>query len=377
MYQEEHRIFRQSFRRFAEQELTPYTGEWERDGIIPREIWRKMGDAGFLCPWLPEEYGGSGADFLYSMIIAEELARAGAVSLLTPLHGDIIVPYLYQLGTEEQKRRWLPGCASGEIITSIAMTEPGAGSDLAGLKTRAERDGDHYVVNGTKTFISNGIQSDLVITAVRTDRGAKDSKGISLLAIERGAPGFKRGRKLQKLGMHAQDTAELTFEDCRVPASNLLGEEGKGFYYLMEHLQQERLVAVIECQALAECMLEMTIQYAKDRKAFGAPISRFQHNAFKMVEMATEIRLGRVFLEDLVDKHMRGEGVVSGVSMAQAWTCEMAKRVAYHCLQLHGGYGYMEEYPISRLYRDVRPYTIFGGTTEIMKLIVARNMGLL
>lgn len=377
MYQDEHVIFRASFRKFVEREIVPHIPRWEEERMIPREAWAKMGASGFLCPWLPEEYGGSSADFLYSVVIAEELARAGAVSLMAPLHSDIIAPYIHRLGTEAQKRRWLPKCASGEIVLAIAMSEPNAGSDLAALATRAERDGDAYVVNGSKTFISNGIQTDLVVVACRTDRNARGSRGISLLCVERGTPGFSRGRKLEKMGLHAQDTAELIFEDCRVPAGNLLGEENKGFHYLMEHLQQERLLVAIMAQAMAEAMLDMTIAYAGERKAFGQPIGSFQHNAFKIVEMATEVRLGRTFLDRLVDRHADGEDIVTDVSMAKAWTAEMANRVAYQCVQLHGGYGYMEEYPICRFSRDVRPIAIFAGTTEIMKLIVARKMDLL
>jgi acyl-CoA dehydrogenase len=377
MYLEEHAIFRAAFKKFLEREIVPHWEGWERDGIVSRDAWRKMGASGFLCPCLPEEYGGSGADFLYSVIITEELSKAGAIGLMAPLHSDIIAPYLHRLGTEEQKTRWLPKCATGEIILSIAMSEPDTGSDLSRIATRAERDGGGYIVNGTKTFISNGINADLVIVACRTDRSVKASQGISLLCVERGSPGFQRGRKLDKMGMHSQDTAELIFEDCRIPPGNLLGEENRGFYYLMEHLQQERLVCAVMAQAMAEAMLEMTIRYTRERKAFGKPVCSFQHNAFKIVEMATEIEMGRAFLDRLIERHMRGDSIVTEVSMAKAWIPEMANRVAYQCQQLHGGYGYMEEYPICRFYRDVRPISIFGGTTEIMKLIVARNLGLL
>jgi acyl-CoA dehydrogenase len=377
MYLEEHVIFRAEFKKFLDQEIAPHLAGWERDGIVSRDAWRKMGASGFLCPWLPEEHGGSGADFLYSVIITEELSRAGAVGLMAPLHSDIIAPYLHHLGTEEQKSRWLPKCATGEIILAVAMSEPDTGSDLSRIATRAERDGDCYLVNGTKTFISNGVNADLVIVACRTDRSVKASQGISLLCVERGSPGFQRGRKLEKMGMHAQDTAELIFEDCRIPLGNRLGEENRGFYYLMEHLQQERLVCAIMAQAMAEAMLEMTIRYTRERKAFGKPVCSFQHNAFKIVEMATEIEMGRAFLDRLIKRHMQGDSVVTEVSMAKAWIPEMANRVAYQCQQLHGGYGYMEEYPICRFYRDVRPISIFGGTTEIMKLIVARNLELL
>ncbi len=377
MYREEHLIFRESFRKFVAREVAPHGDRWERDGMIPREVWEKMGASGFLCPWLPEEHGGSGGDFLHSVIVAEELARAGAISLMAPLHSDVVAPYIFDLGTPEQKKRWLPGCATGAIILAIGMTEPGAGSDLAALATRADRDGDAYVVNGAKTFISNGLQADLVVVACRTDRGATGTRGISLIAVERGAPGFKRGRKLEKMGLHAADTAELFFEDCRVPATNLLGEENRGFHHMMGHLQQERLVSAVMAQAMAEAMLEMTIAYTRERKAFGKPVSSFQHNAFRIVDMATEVRLGRTFLDRLVARHVEGEDIVTDVSMAKAWIAEMANRVAYQCVQLHGGYGYMEEYPICRFFRDVRPISIFAGTTEIMKLIVARNLDLL
>ena len=377
MYKEEHSIFREAFKKFVQREVVPYMDEWERQGIMPRQIWRKMGESGFLCPWLPEEYGGSGADFLYSVIITEELPRAGAVSLLAPFHSDVVAPYIYSFGTGEQKRKWLPGCASGETILALAMTEPDCGSDVAGIRTFADPQGDHYVINGSKIFISNGINADLVVVACRTDRNAKGSRGLSLLCVERDTPGFRRGRKLEKMGMRSQDTAELIFEDCRVPAENLLGEENKGFYYLMEHLQPERIVAIVHAQSMAEAMLELTIQYTRERKQFGSPICGFQHNAFKIVDMATEVKLGRSFTDDLIRGHMRGDNVITEVSMAKAWIGEMANRIAAQCVQLHGGYGFMEEYPICRFYRDVRPFTIFAGTTEIMKLIVARRMGLL
>ncbi|MGC8718939.1 MAG: acyl-CoA dehydrogenase family protein [Thermodesulforhabdaceae bacterium] len=376
MYSQEHLIFREAFRRFLEREVVPHVERWEEQGMVDREVWNKLGEHGFLCPWLPEEYGGSGADFLYSVIVTEELAKAGAISLMAPLHSDIVAPYIYRLGTEEQKKRWLPGCASGEYVLAIAMTEPNTGSDLAAITTRAERRGDFWVINGRKTFISNGILADLVVVACRT--GSKDSgaRGISLIVVERGAEGFLRGRKLKKMGLHGQDTAELIFEDCKVPLENLLGEENRGFYYMMEHLQQERLLAAIMAQAMAEAMFDMTLAYVRERTAFGRPIGTFQHNAFKLVDMATEIAVGRAFLEKLILKHMDGQDVVVDVSMAKTWISEMANRLAYQCVQLHGGYGYMEEYPIARFYRDVRVIPIFAGTNEVMRLIVARKLGL-
>lgn len=375
--QEEHEIFRQSLRKFLEKEAVPFYDQWEEDRIIPRSFWEKMGENGFLCPWVDEKYGGFNADFAYSVVLNEELERVGSSLVGVGLHNDIVVPYLTEYGTEEQKERWLPDCISGKTITAIAMTEPGAGSDLAGIRTTAVRDGDHYIVNGEKIFITNGIHSDLIVVAVKTDPKAVPAfKGISLLVIERDTPGFRRGKKLNKVGLHSQDTAELIFEDARVPVSNLLGEEGKGFYYLMEKLQQERLVVAIAAQVSAEETLNMTIDYMKERKAFGKPISSFQNSQFKIVEMATEIEMGRVFLDDLIVQHMEGKEVVTKVSMAKWKLTEMAKQVAIECMQLHGGYGYMEEYPIARRFRDIPVASIYAGSNEIMKVIIAKNMGL-
>lgn len=373
----EHHMFRDALRKFLEKEAYPFYDQWEKEGMIPRSLWEKMGEDGFLCAWLDEKYGGLGADFGYSVVLNEEIERLGSGTIGIGLHTDIVVPYLDSYGTKEQKERWLPKCTTGELITAIAMTEPGAGSDLAGIKTTAIRDGDHYIVNGQKTFITNGIQSDLIVIVCKTDPHAQPAhKGISLLVVERDTPGFSRGRKLEKIGLHSQDTAELIFEDARVPVENLLGEEGKGFYYLMEKLQQERLIVGIQAQVAAEEMLFMTKQYIKERQAFGRPIHQFQHIQFTMAEMATEIEIGRSFIDQLIIKHMAGENVVTQVSMAKWWHSEMAKRVASHCLQLHGGYGYMEEYSIARRYRDIAVLSIYAGTNEIMKSIIAKNMGL-
>ncbi len=376
MEQEEHRIFRDALRRFIRTEVAPHLETWEQDGKVSRDVWFKLGRAGFLCPWLPERYGGSEADFLYSVIIAEELAKAGAVSLMAPLHSDVVAPYLYCLGSESQKRKWLPRAASGQCVLAIAMTEPNTGSDLAAIRTRAEKIDGQWLINGQKTFISNGIHADLVIVACRTDGPETGTKGISLICVERDAPGFSRGRNLDKMGLHAQDTAELIFDDCRVPAENLLGELNRGFYHMMGHLQQERLITTITAQAMAEAMLQMTLDYCRQRTVFGRPVASFQHNAFKLVDMLTEIRLGRTFLNQLIDQHRQEKDIVADVSMAKAWIGEMANRVAYQCVQLHGGYGYMEEYPICRFYRDIRPFPIFAGSTEVMKHIVAKKMGL-
>jgi acyl-CoA dehydrogenase len=375
LFTEEHRIFRDALGRFLDKEIVPDYETWEEGGIVPRAVWKKMGENGYLCPWVEEAYGGLAAGYEYSVIIMEELSRRGILGLMLPLHNDIIVHYISSYGSEEQKRRWLPGCVTGEIITAIAMTEPDTGSDLAAIKASALRDGDSYVLNGQKTFISNGINSNLVIVAAKTDVHA-GAKGVSLICVEDGTPGFQRGRNLKKMGWHSQDTAELVFEDCRVPAGNLLGEEGRGFYYLMEKLQGERLVACIMAQSMAEAMLDMTVRYCRERKIFNQPVSSFQHNTFKIVEMATEIELGRTLLDSLIADFIAGRDIVKRVSMGKAWIPEMANRVAYHCVQLHGGYGYMEEYPICRFARDARVIPIFAGSTEVMKVIVGRMMGL-
>lgn len=375
LFTEEHEIFRQAFRRFIEKEILPEYDEWERKGETPRSIWKKLGEHGYLCPWLEEKYGGPGGSLDYSIIINQETARAG-VSIAFGLHSDIIAPYLSTYGTEEQKQKWLPGCASGDTILAIAMTEPNTGSDLQAITTIAIRNGDHYILNGQKTFISNGIATDLFVVACKTDPNAIPAhKGISLIVVEADTPGLVKGRKLEKLGLRSQDTAEIYFENCRVPVANLLGQEGRGFAYMMEKLQQERLISAVYSQGLAEKMLADAIEYAKTREAFGQPIGKFQYNAFKIAELATEVELGKVFLEKVIADHLAGKDVVTRVSMAKYWIGEMANRLAYHCLQLYGGYGYCEEYPIARHYRDVRVHTIYAGSSEMMKLIIARKLG--
>ncbi len=376
-FTDEHIMFRDSFRKFLEKEAVPFFEQWEEERLVPRTFWEKLGEHGFLCPWVDEKYGGMGADFGFATIFSEELLRIGAGLGGPGTHSNVIVPYIDTFGTEDQKQKYLPGCVSGKIITAIAMTEPGAGSDLAGIKTTAVKDGDSYIINGQKTFITNGIHSDLIIVACKTDPNATPAhRGISLILVERGTPGFSRGRKLNKVGMHAQDTAELIFEDVRVPVSNLLGEEGKGFYYLMQKLQQERLVCAVNTMAQAEEMLAETIEYVKQRSAFGKSISKFQNTQFEIAEMATQIKIGRTFLDDLIIKHMNGEDVVTEVSMAKWWVTDVAKQTATRCMQLHGGYGYMEEYDIARRYRDIPITSIFAGTNEIMKVIIAKNLGL-
>ncbi|MEW6114775.1 MAG: acyl-CoA dehydrogenase family protein [Thermodesulfobacteriota bacterium] len=375
-YTEEHRIFREALRKFFEREVTPFVDEWEEAGIVPRAIWKKMGENGFLCMDVPEEYGGLGADFLYSVILCEELVRTGHSGLAAPLHSDVVVPYITAFGSEDIKRKYLPGCVSGDIVTALAMTEPNAGSDLAGMRTTAVEDGDHVIINGQKTFISNGILCDLLILAARDPKESDPHRAISLYLVEAGTPGFDKGRKLKKIGWHSQDTAELFFNDCRIPKENRLGEKGAGFLMMMQKLQQERLMVVVSVVPAAEFMLEMTIKYCQERTAFGKPISKFQNSQFKIVEMATETKLGRTFMEKLVMDHMEGRNIVVEVSMAKYWTTEMASRVADTCLQLHGGYGYCEEYPIARSWRDIRVTQIFAGTNEIMKGIAAKFMGL-
>jgi acyl-CoA dehydrogenase len=374
---DDHEMFRKSLRKFLEKEAYPFYDQWEKDRIIPRSFWTKMGDQGFLCPDVEEKYGGSGVDWGFAAVINEELERVGSGLIGIGLHNDIVVPYITAYGTEEQKQRWLPGCVTGEIITAIAMTEPGTGSDLAGIKTTAKLEGGHYIINGQKTFITNGIHADLVIVACKTDLHAKPKhKGVSLFVVERDTPGFTRGRKLDKVGLHCQDTAELIFEDCRVHKDNLLGEEGKGFTYLMEKLQQERLVVAISAQAAAEEMFKQTLNYVKSREAFGRPVSQFQNTQFKLAEMATDIEMGRAFLDALIAEHMAGENIVTKVSMAKWRLTDTAKRIAGECMQLHGGYGYMEEYEIARRYRDIPVASIYAGTNEIMKVIIAKNLGL-
>lgn len=374
---DDHQIFRRSFKKFLEKEAYPYYDDWEEARMIPRKFWEKLGQSGYLCTDLPEEYGGLGVDWGFSVVINEELERVGSGTVGIGLHNDIVVPYITAYGTDEQRKKWLPKCATGELITAIAMTEPGAGSDLAGISTTAKLEDDHYILNGQKTFITNGIQSDLVLVACKTDPAALPKhKGISLLLVERDCPGFTRGRKFNKVGLHCQDTAELIFEDCHVPKENLLGEEGKGFLYMMEKLQQERLIVAIAAQVAAEDMLKLTMDYVKTREAFGKSISQFQNTQFKLVEMSTEIEMGRTFLDQLIAEHMEGNNVVTKVSMAKWKLTDTAKRMAGECMQLHGGYGYMEEYKIARRYRDIPVASIYAGTNEIMKTIIAKNLGL-
>lgn len=375
LFTEEHQMFRRSVRQFVEKEVAPFHHQWEQDGIVPRELWLKAGELGFLGMNVPEEYGGGGVeDFRYNTILTEELVRVGASGPGFGLHNDIVIPYILHYGTEEQKKRWLPKMVTGETITAIAMTEPNTGSDLAGVRTTAIKDGTHYLVNGAKTFITNGILSDFVLTVVKTDPEQKHA-GVSLLVIERGMEGFERGRNLEKIGLKAQDTAELSFNDVRVPVENLLGQEGGGFFYLMEQLPQERLSIAVAAIAGASMALETTINYAKERTAFGRPIGKFQNSRFKFAEMKTEITIGQVFTDRCIMELNAGNLTTEQASMAKWWATDMQQRVMDQCLQLHGGYGYMLEYPIARAWMDARVMSIYGGTNEIMKEIIGRTMG--
>jgi alkylation response protein AidB-like acyl-CoA dehydrogenase len=376
IFETEHEDFRQSARTFFEKEVEPNAAQWDRDGIVPREAWLKAGEAGLLCFDVPEEFGGPGIDdFRFNVIVSEEQGRIGASGPGFSVHTDIIVPYFIKLANDEQKRRWLPGCVTGETITAIAMTEPGAGSDLQGVRATAVDQGDHYVLNGSKTFISNGINADLVIVVARTNPDA-GHKGFSLLVVERGMAGFERGRNLEKVGLHGQDTAELSFTDVVVPKENLLGEEGMGFVYLMMNLPQERLIIAAQAAAACQYIYELCLDYAKTREAFGKPIGKFQHNRFLIAEMATEARIVQTFVDDCIRKHLTGDLDSVGASMAKWWATELQNSMVNRGVQLHGGYGFMLEYPIARAYLDSRISTIYGGTTEIQKEIIGRSLGL-
>ena len=371
----EHIMFRNAVREFIKRDIEPYHEQWEKDGIVSRDVWLKAGENGFLCMDAPEEYGGLGVDdYRYLAIFSEELSRAGVHGPGFTITNELVVPYLMAFGTEEQKKRWLPKLATGEIIGALAMTEPNAGSDLQRAKTTAILQGDHYVVNGQKTFISNGILADLVIVYCKTTPG-EGARGTSLLVIERGMEGFERGRNLEKIGLHAQDTAELYFNNVKVPVENLLGEEGQGFRYLMHNLPQERLTIAIGSLAAAESALEQTITYCQERTAFGREIGKFQNSRFKLAEMKTELQVGRVFLDHCIMLQCEKELSAEEAAMAKWWCSDLAKRVIDECVQLHGGYGYMLEYQVAKFYLDTRVNPIYGGTNEIMKEIIGRSMG--
>jgi alkylation response protein AidB-like acyl-CoA dehydrogenase len=375
LYEAEHEAFRAMVRDFLAKEVVPHHAAWEEAGIVDRSVWLKAGEQGLLGMDVPEEYGGGGVkDFRYNALLAAEVTRVGASGLGFTLHNDVVAPYLLDLATDEQKERWLPGFVRGELITAIAMTEPGAGSDLQGLQTTARREGDEWVLNGSKTFITNGINADLVIVVARTDPEA-GARGFSLLVVERGMAGFERGRNLDKIGLKAQDTAELFFDDVRVPATNLLGTEGHGFFHLMHNLPQERLSIAAVAVAASRLILDLTVDYCKGRTAFGRPIGKFQNTRFELAEMHTEVSIAETYIEKAILEHNAGRFTVEDAAMAKWWTTELQKRVVDRCLQLHGGYGYMLEYPVARAYLDSRIQTIYGGTTEIMKEIVGRSLG--
>ena len=378
IFETEHEDFRETVQRFVAEEVSPHFEQWEEDGIMPREVFQKAGDKDMLAMAAPEEYGGLGLDdYRFNQVIVEEGSYAGVTGCLLglSLHNDICLPYFLEYTTDEQKERWLPGIVDGSLITALAMTEPGIGSDLGSLGTKAIRDNGHYVVDGSKTFITNGINADLIITAVKTDP-KEAHKGISLMVIERGMDGFERGRNLEKVGMHSQDTAELFFNEVAVPAENLLGEEGQGFAYLISNLAQERLSIAVGAVAAAQAALDWTLEYVKERTAFGRSVGSFQNSRFRLAEIKTEVDIAQVYIDRSVEALNEGTLTAEDAAAAKWWTTEMAGRVIDECVQLHGGYGYMMEYPIARLWADHRVTRIYGGTNEIMKEIVGRSMGL-
>ena len=373
VYSEEHEMFRDSVRKFMQREIQPHWEEWEAQGHISREAWRKAGEAGILCTHLPVEYGGSDVDFRYSAIAIEEQAYVFASGPGFSLHSDIVAPYILHYGSEEQKQKWLPKMASGEIITAIAMTEPGAGSDLAGVRTSAVEDGDDYVINGSKTFITNGQMADLYIVVCKTDTSA-GAKGVSLILIEGDRAGFSRGRNLHKVGMKAQDTSELFFDNVRVPKSNLLGQKNAGFIYLMQELAQERLTVALLGVASARACYDATVTYVKERKAFGKPIAALQNTRFKLAEMLTELEVTQTYVDRCLELHCQKKLTVEAAASVKLWATEAQGRIIDQCVQLHGGYGFMWEYPVARAYADARVQRIYAGTSEIMKEIIARGI---
>jgi len=375
-YTEDHRNFRKRLRRFLAKEVTPHANQWEKDGIVPKGAWQKMGQAGFLCTDVASEYGGPGGDFLYAVIVTEEISRTYQNGLVASLHSDVVVPYISAYAANDLKKKYLPGCVSGDIITAIAMTEPDAGSDLAGISTSAIEEGDAVILNGSKTFISNGIIADLVVVAARDLTEEDPYRAISLYLVESGTPGFEKGRHLEKMGLWSQDTAELFFSKCRIPKTNRLGKKGDGFLMLMEKLQQERLICAIWAVAAAEHILEWTMEHCRNTRVSGKPIAKSQVVQFGLVEMATEVKLGRTFVDKLIMEHVEGQNVVIETSMAKYWTTDMVKRIADRALDFCGTFGILERCPLAQAWRDVRVMSIFAGTNEIMKNIAAKFMGL-
>ena len=375
-YTDEHNRFRRQLRRFCDTEIIPHVDQWEKDHRVPRSVWQKMGKGGFLCPTLPAEYGGMGGDFLHSLIVTEELSRTAHTGLAAGLHSDVVVPYIESFAAAELKKKYLPGCVSGDIITAVAMTEPDAGSDLAGMETTAVEDGDSVVINGAKTFISNGVICDLVVLAARDPGVDNKHQAVSLYLVEADTPGFSKGRRLDKMGWHSQDTAELFFNNCRIPRANRLGEKGMGFFMLVEKLQQERLVCAIGGVTGAERILEYTVDYCKQTVVSGKPLSRSQAVQFALVEMTTEAKLGRTFMEKLVADHMEGRNIILETVMAKYWSTDLVNRMAHRAMDLVGDFGALEACPLTRAFRDARVMSIFAGTNEIMKGIAAKFMGL-
>ncbi len=373
LFSSDHETFRDTVRKFLENEAVPHHEEWEQTGQVPKALWRKAGGQGFLCPMVSEEYGGIGADFLYSVVGSEEISRAGLTGIGWGLHTEIVAPYIEHYGSEEMKQRLLPKMVSGELIGAIAMSEPGAGSDLQGVKTNAVKDGDHYILNGSKTFITNGQNADIVIVVAKTDP-SKGAKGTSLLIVEEGMEGFQKGKNLKKVGMKAQDTSELFFQDVKVPAENLIGDEGMGFIYLMQELPQERLGIAINGLAMAESAFEHTLDYVKERKAFGQRVADFQNTQFKLAELRTKLDVARAYVDRCLEMHLKKELDIPTAAGAKYWVTDLQCEIIDECLQLHGGYGYMWEYPIARMYADARVQRIYGGTNEIMKTIIARAL---
>jgi len=371
----DHQMFRDSVRRFMENEVVPHHERWEEQGYVDREVWTKAGENGFLCPTMPEAFGGTGVDKLYSVVLMEETARVNATGLGFSLHSEIVAPYIFNYGTDEQKQRLLPKMASGEVIGAIAMSEPAAGSDLQGVRTTAIRKGDHYVVNGSKTFITNGWHADVVIVVAKTNP-SEGAKGTSLLLVERGMPGFEKGKRLKKVGLKAQDTSELFFNDVKVPVGNLLGDENRGFIYLMQELPWERMQIAIGAIESAQAAIDWTSTYVKDRKVFGTTVSAYQNTRFKLAELQTEVQIGRVFVDRCLELLLAGDLDTATASMAKYWCSDLQCKVMDECVQLHGGYGFMWEYPIARAYADARVQRIYGGTNEIMKEVITRSMGL-
>ena len=376
IFDADHDAFRDTVRAFCEKEIAPHHEQWEKDSIVPREVWAKAGELGLLGFMMPEEYGGGGMhDFRFNAVLQEEVTRVGGSGVGFAIQTDLVSGYLLKYCTDEQKARWFPKFCSGEMITAIARTEPGTGSDLQGIQTTAVKDGDEYVISGAKSFITNCINADFVIVVAKTDPEA-GALGFSLIVVERDAEGFERGRNLDKMGLKAQDTAELFFDNCRVPTSNLLGEEGQGFIYLMDNLPQERMTISVVAAAACRQMIDMTVEYVKERKAFGKPIGSFQNSRFVLAELETEQQIAQVFVDRSITELNNGTLTVAEAAMGKWWTTELQKKTVDQCLQLFGGYGYMSEYPISKAYLDTRIQTIYGGTTEIMKEIIGRGMGL-